>query len=49
MFFGGSETAIFVPRGKRSDWILFNVFFIVNLSQMEVLRGADAWTTYFSF
>ena len=25
--FVGSETAIFVPRGKRSDWIFINVFF----------------------
>ena len=35
--------AIFVPRGKRSDWIFINVFFFfVNLSQTEVLRGAHA-------
>ena len=34
--------AIFVPRGKRSDWIFINVFFFVNLSQTEVLRGAYA-------
>ena len=25
----GSETAIFVPRGKRSDWIFINVFFFL--------------------
>ena len=27
IFSVGSETAIFVPRGKRSDWIFINVFF----------------------
>ena len=27
IFFVGSQTAIFVPRGKRSDWIFINVFF----------------------
>ena len=36
------RTAIFVPRGKRSDWIFISVFFFVNLSQTEVLRGAHA-------
>ena len=27
IFFVGSQTVIFVPRGKRSDWIFINVFF----------------------
>ena len=27
IFFVGSQTAIFVPRGKRSNWIFINVFF----------------------
>ncbi len=29
IFSVGSETAIFVPRGKRSDWIFINVFFLL--------------------
>ena len=29
IFFVGSQTAIFVPRGKRSDWIFINVFFFL--------------------
>ena len=29
IFSVGSETAIFVPRGKRSDWIFINVFFFL--------------------
>ena len=27
--FGRLRTAIFVPRGKRSDWIFINVFFFL--------------------
>ena len=29
IFFVGSQTAIFVPRGKCSDWIFINVFFFL--------------------
>ena len=29
IFFVGSQTAIFVPCGKRSDWIFINVFFLL--------------------
>ena len=42
IFFVDSETVIFVPRGSVPIGIFINVFFFVNLSQTEVLRGADA-------
>ena len=29
IFFVGSQTAIFVPRGKCSDWIFIDVFFFL--------------------
>ena len=41
IFFVGSQTAIFVPRGKRSDWIFINVFFQIKARSRLVTAPLD--------